>query len=104
MRQLLSIVGLVGVVVVALSANQDSDRSQSKVCSVKVTGMVCGACAKTVEKAAKKIEGVRDANVSQPRGSASITYDPTKTTPEAIVMAISAKTPFNAEISRSETK
>ena len=62
--------------------------------------MFCGACAKTVEKAAKKIGGVKSAKVSQPKGVADITYDPARTTPEAIAEAIAEKTPFKTEVAR----
>jgi len=59
--------------------------------------MVCGACAKTVEKAAKKIAGVKSVTANQPKGVAEITYDPGKTSPEAIAKAITERTPFRAE-------
>ena len=69
-----------------------------EVCILKVSGMFCGACAKTVEKTAKKIDGVKSAKVSQPKGTAEITYDPAKTSPEAIAKAITEKTPFTSEV------
>jgi copper chaperone CopZ len=50
-----------------------------------------------VEKTVKKIDGVKLAKVSQPKGTADITYDPAKTTPEAIATIVSRKTPFKAE-------
>jgi copper chaperone CopZ len=46
-----------------------------QVCTLKVWGMICGACAAQVEKVAKKIDGVAAAKVSQPKGTAEITYD-----------------------------
>ena len=45
----------------------------------------------------KKIDGVKRAKVSQPKGTAEITYDPAKTTPEAIARVINEKTNFKAE-------
>jgi copper chaperone CopZ len=64
---------------------------------LKVSGMSCAACAKTVEKAAKKIDGVKAAKVSEPKGEAEITYDPARTSPEAIAKWISEKTGFKTE-------
>ena len=99
---------LVAVVVfsvfgLGLSAAQKDDGAQGKkVCSLKVSGMFCGACAKTVEKAAKKIAGVTSAKVSQPKGVAEITYDPAKTNPDAIAKVITEKTPFKAEAPKAE--
>jgi len=62
-----------------------------------VKGMHCGACAAAVEKAAKRIDGVIAAKANQPKGTAEITFDPAKTSPEAIAKAISEQTAFKAE-------
>jgi len=89
------------VVGLAVSAEQNGDRPpSSQVCSIKVSGMFCGECAKTVEKAAKKIDGVKAAKVSQQKGAAEITYDPVKTNPDAIAKVLTDKTPFRAEAQR----
>lgn len=101
MRTLLTTMGLVAVIVVGASARQNSEKAEpAKVCTINVSGMFCGACAKTVEKTVKKVDGVRSAKVSQPKGTAEITYDPAKTTPEAIAKIIREKTSFKAEASR----
>ena len=87
--------------VVLLSVFGFSNRAQEPAQTVtilKVSGMSCGECAKTVEKEAKKIEGVKAAKVSQPKGEAEITYDPAKTSPQVIAKTISDKTGFKAEI------
>lgn len=49
-----------------------TDEKTGKTCILKVEGMACGACAARVEKEAKKIDGVKDAKVSQPKGTAEI--------------------------------
>ena len=69
---------------------------------LKVSGMSCGECAKTVEKEAKKIDGVKTAKVSQPKGEAEITYDPAKTSPESIAKKISDKTGFKAQVPKKQ--
>ena len=94
MRTLMAAVALVGILGLTASAQQATD----KPVVLKVSGMLCGACAKTVEKEAKKIDGVKAAKVSQPKGEAEITYDPAKTSPEAIVKTITKKTGFKAEV------
>jgi copper chaperone CopZ len=87
------------------AAGQTDDKAKTaQVCTLTVSGMVCGACAATVEKAAKKIDGVISAKASQPTGNAQITYDPAKTSPDAIAQAITKKTPFKAEIADSRKK
>lgn len=72
--------------------------------TLKVSGMHCGACAETVEKAAKKMDGVATVKASQPDGTATVTYDPVKTTLDAIAKAINAKTPFKAEAPKKNDK
>lgn len=82
--------------IVAFSAG--AQESAQKTTVLKVSGMACGECAKTVENEAKKIDGVTAAKVSQPKGEAEITYDPAKTSPAAIAKTISEKTRFKAEV------
>ena len=93
MRTFAAAITLITIFAFSVAAQQTSD----KPVVLKVSGMSCSVCAKTVEKEAKKIEGVKAAKVSQPKGEAEITYDPEKTSPEAIAKKISDKTPFKAE-------
>ena len=55
--------------------------------TIQVQGMSCGSCAASVKSALKGIDGVSDARVSYEQGQAVVTYDSTKTTPEAIARA-----------------
>jgi copper chaperone CopZ len=68
---------------------------------LKVSRMHCGACASTVEKAAKKVDGVVSVKASQVAGTATVAYDPVKTTLDAVAKAINSHTPFKAEVSKS---
>jgi Cu+-exporting ATPase len=52
-----------------------------------VNGMDCASCVAHVERAMKGVSGVRSANVSLARGRASVTFDATETSPEAIAAA-----------------
>src|SRR5260370_1182035 len=78
MRTLVVAISLMAIFGLGAGAQQTD---APKVCVLKVSGMSCSACAKTVEKEAKKINGVKSAKVSQPNGQAEITYDPAKTSP-----------------------
>lgn len=53
-----------------------------------IEGMTCAACAKAVERAAKKLEGVQEASVNLATEKLSITYDETKVTVEDIQKAV----------------
>ena len=65
--------------------------------TLKVDGMVCGACANRVKAVAGRVDGVDDVAVSHARGTAQITYDAAKTTPTAIARAITDNAGFRSE-------
>lgn len=98
MRALVATLGLLAVLTSGAWAQTDTTR----VCIVKVSGMSCDACARTVEKAAKKVAGVKSAAVSRPTGEAEITYDPARTSPGAIAKRISDATGFKATAPKTE--
>ena len=51
---------------------------------VKIEGMSCMGCAKSVENALKSLEGVERVEVSLEEGSAKVTYDDEKISIEEI--------------------
>jgi copper chaperone CopZ len=70
----------------------------TKVCTVKVTGMTCAGCEAAVKIAAKRVNGVKDAKASYAKGTAEVTYDATKTSPETIAKTIAEKTGYKTEV------
>lgn len=78
-----------------VQASQTQQASQ--VALLKVEGMFCAGCEAAVKMAANKVDGVRDTKVSSEKGTAEIVYDPSKTTPDAIAVAISKNTGFKTE-------
>jgi copper chaperone CopZ len=96
---LMTILGFLGFLGFgSTAAAQNETRAAGEVCTLKIEGMACSACAALVEKEALKIDGVKAAKVSQPKGTAEITFDASKTTPEAIAKLITDKTGFKAEV------
>lgn len=67
-----------------------------KVCELAITGMTCAGCEAAVRIAAKRHAGVRDVTVSYAKGTAVVTYDAHRTTPEAIARAITKGSGFLA--------
>lgn len=102
MRRLVAIMSLLSVFGAGLLAQKNGDSAAGTVCTLKVTGMACSACANTVEKAARQVPGVTAAKANQRSGRAEITFDPAKTSAEAIAKAITAKTPFKAEVDKAK--
>ena len=64
--------------------------------------MTCAGCSKHISNALKAVDGVIDHSVEYPGDLAKITFNPDKTTPEAIIKVIK-KTGYKAEIIK-ETK
>jgi copper chaperone len=99
MRKVLALMGILAMFGFgSAAAEQTAQPKDGQKVTLKVSGMACSACAATVEKAAKTIDGVIAVKASQPTGSAEITYDAAKTSPEAIAKALNKKTSFKAEV------
>jgi len=56
--------------------------------TLKVTGMTCGHCVRSVSTAIGGLEGVRSADVQLETGRATIVYDEAKVTPRDMVGAV----------------
>ncbi|MBA3269174.1 MAG: cation transporter [Acidobacteria bacterium] len=96
MTGILSMLSMLGIG--ASAQTNEKGQAQGTSVTLKVSGMACGACAARVQKAAKAIDGVTAATVSQPKGTAQITFDPSKTSPESIAVLITKKAGFVAEL------
>lgn len=64
---------------------------------IPVTGMTCSACQARVQRALQKQPGVIDANVNLMMHNATVTYDPTTSSPERLVEVI-RDTGYGAEL------
>jgi Cu+-exporting ATPase len=53
-----------------------------------VTGMSCASCAANVERALRRVPGVREANVNLAAGRASVFYDPSRVGPRDLARAV----------------
>ncbi len=53
--------------------------------TMPVIGMTCANCAATIERNAKKVEGVDDAVVNFGNEKVTVTYDPAAVTPQAVI-------------------
>lgn len=55
---------------------------------LKIEGMTCAACSRTVERVTKKLEGVAEANVNLATEKLMVVYEENKVTIEDIKTAI----------------
>ncbi|MFB2771233.1 heavy metal translocating P-type ATPase [Pelatocladus sp. BLCC-F211] len=58
--------------------------------NLKLRGMSCASCAKTIEDAIRSVRGVNECSVNFGTEQATVTYDKRKTDPEAICDAVDA--------------
>ena len=102
MKTAVLVVGLLtgGVGSYAAETPTQANKPVTKVCTLKVTGMTCAGCEAAVKIAVRKVDGVSDVSVSYDKAAARVTYDPAKTTPEAIAKVIREKTGYKAEAPR----
>lgn len=56
--------------------------------TLRVTGMTCGHCVRSVTQAIGQLGGVESADVQLDNGRAVVIYDPTKVTPRDMVDAV----------------
>lgn len=93
---LVTVLGFLGFGSAAIAQNEKA--VSAAVCTLEIEGMACSACAARVEKEALKIDGVKAAKVSQPKGTAEISFDGSKTSPDAIAKTIAEKTGFKTTV------
>ena len=94
------LVGNMAAMPVAAQAPSGQSKPATKVCTLKISGMTCAGCEAAVKIAAKSVDGVKDVRASYDKANADVTYDPSKTSPEAIAKVITNKSGFKAEVPR----
>jgi copper chaperone CopZ len=68
---------------------------------IKVSGMTCGACAVSVRAALIRTKGVKSADVSAEKGTATVVYDDSQVNRQRLVEAIN-KTGFKVEAGKEK--
>ena len=66
-----------------------------------VTGMTCAACQGRVQRTLEQAPGVVDASVNLMTGTATVTYDPSSTSPDALVDTVRG-TGYGAELPQDQ--
>jgi mercuric ion binding protein len=70
--------------------------------TLNVPKMDCAGCEVGVRIAASKVDGVKDVKTDSDKRTAEVTFDPSKTTAQAIASAITKGTGFETEVPRIE--
>lgn len=61
---------------------------KSKTITLNISGMTCQSCATTVEKALKKVDGVKEAKVNLAEKKATVVVASAKTTTASLIKAV----------------
>ena len=83
MKKLFIIMSLAGFIVAGCQKQQ-----QLETTSIKASSMVCGTCAKTIEKAVYRVEGVKEVNVDVKMKFVQVKFVPLQTNVGTIEQAI----------------
>ena len=77
---------------------------QLEVVTLSVPDMFCAGCEVGVKIAANKIDGVKEVKTDSDKRTADVTFDPSKTTAQAIASAITKGTGFKTDVANSGKK
>jgi copper chaperone len=96
-RLSLALVAALALAIPAAAWSDDSGPADGARTVLTIKGMTCGGCVAAVKLRLKKVEGVTAYEVSLEKGEAEVTYDPGRTSPDAIAVAVS-ETGFKATV------
>ena len=63
-------------------------RKSAASATLRIEGLVCSLCATSVEGRLRKVAGVRTARVDLERGEAAVAFDPVRTRPAQLIIAV----------------
>jgi P-type Cu+ transporter len=96
--------GLYAAALVVFLTSAAVAQSTAPTTNLKIAGMTCGSCAKTLEKVAKKIDGVHSIAVDQSKGTALVTYDAGKTSADQIAKLLTRRSGMKASVQEPSPK
>ena len=70
------------------SKKSDSTKPGTETCTIKIKGMTCASCVRTIEKSLNLTEGVKNANVNFASEKATVEYNPEKVSKDGLEKAI----------------
>lgn len=82
---------------VLAGSSAETARVTGEKVTLNVSGMTCAACATGIEKALRKVPGVRAASVSLENSQALIITEPGKVIPETLMKAVESAGPYKAQ-------
>ncbi len=84
-----NILSLTLVATMAFSVVTAVSAAEYRTVGLKIDGMTCGSCVDKVQTSLKKVEGVKEAEVTLATHTAKVVYDPSKTDEKALKGSVS---------------
>lgn len=84
-------------------ASSETIKSETKTVTLKVTGMTCSGCSKTIHSSLSKRDGIIENEVKFPGDMAIVKYDPDKIMEKEIIATIE-KAGYKAEVVKNVEK
>jgi len=98
---LLALTALFTWTALAAEGDDTSEAEGTTISTFQVAGMTCGGCEVGVRRVVGKLEGVKEIEASHKEGTATVTYQADKVTPDAIIAAIE-ELGYTAELEAGE--
>jgi len=92
-------VSLSALMFLALMASMAWADGHRQTVTLRVEGMVCPLCEKTVEAVLQSLEGVLEVRADRRAQSAWVVYDPARVIPAQMVQTLNSQTYYRAEVS-----
>jgi copper chaperone CopZ len=86
------------IALVLLIAGSMAAAESTAVTKLHIEGMTCGGCATAVKLVLKKTPGVVSSHVSYEEKRAEVTYEPSKTSPDAIAKEIATRLSYKVTV------
>ena len=87
---------LISFVVITFSPNEypeaqqtNNQMSEVKTVNLEITGMTCGGCVNSINKAVANCDGIKDCDVDLKQGLAIVSFNPSLTSENEIAQSIS---------------
>ncbi len=85
------------------STQKQEEQTKVETITIKVASVVCGSCAKTIEGALKKVDGLKDVKVDVDQKIVTVQFLPAKTNLNVMEKAI-AKAGYDANHTKRNTE
>jgi copper chaperone CopZ len=90
---------IAALVTVTLAASPPAAAQDTTETTLRVEGMYCSGCEATVRSVLTGLDGVTHAEADNTTETATVTYDPTRVSPQQMVQAINTNTYYQASVS-----